>query len=42
VYVAAHVPHRFHDIRTDLVVLVFFAPPETPPPDVPAPEPPSA
>jgi mannose-6-phosphate isomerase-like protein (cupin superfamily) len=32
VYVAARVPHRFHDIRTDLRVLVFFAPAESPPP----------
>jgi len=25
-YVAADVPHRFHDISEELVVLVFFAP----------------
>jgi mannose-6-phosphate isomerase-like protein (cupin superfamily) len=31
VFVAARVPHRFHDIRTDLKVLVFFGPAETPP-----------
>ena len=29
VFVAAHVPHRFHDIREDLKILVFFAPPES-------------
>ena len=28
VYVAAHVPHHFHDITADLRLLVFFAPPE--------------
>jgi mannose-6-phosphate isomerase-like protein (cupin superfamily) len=28
VYVAAHVPHRFHSIEEDLTVLVFFAPAE--------------
>jgi mannose-6-phosphate isomerase-like protein (cupin superfamily) len=28
VFVAARVPHRFHTIRQDLRVLVFFAPPE--------------
>lgn len=28
-YVAARVPHRFRDIRSDLAVLVFFAPAET-------------
>jgi len=32
VYVAAHVPHRFHDISSELRLLVFFAPPESPPP----------
>jgi mannose-6-phosphate isomerase-like protein (cupin superfamily) len=26
VYVAAHVPHKFHTIEEDLEVLVFFAP----------------
>ena len=29
VFVAAEVPHKFHDIREDLKILVFFAPPET-------------
>ncbi len=29
VFVAAHVPHKFHDITEDLKLLVFFAPPET-------------
>ena len=29
VFVAAEVPHKFHDIREDLNILVFFAPPET-------------
>ncbi len=29
VFVAAHVPHKFHDILEDLKILVFFAPPET-------------
>ena len=28
VYVAANVPHRFHDIEAELKVLVFFAPAE--------------
>jgi mannose-6-phosphate isomerase-like protein (cupin superfamily) len=28
VFVAAHVPHRFHTIREDLTILVFFAPAE--------------
>jgi mannose-6-phosphate isomerase-like protein (cupin superfamily) len=28
VFVAAHVPHRFHHIEEDLSVLVFFAPAE--------------
>jgi mannose-6-phosphate isomerase-like protein (cupin superfamily) len=28
VYVAARVPHRFHDISQELRILVFFAPPE--------------
>lgn len=28
VYVAATVPHRFHDITDELQILVFFAPPE--------------
>jgi mannose-6-phosphate isomerase-like protein (cupin superfamily) len=28
VYVAANVPHRFHSIRQELRVLVFFAPAE--------------
>jgi mannose-6-phosphate isomerase-like protein (cupin superfamily) len=29
VFVAAHVPHHFHDITEDLKILVFFAPAET-------------
>jgi mannose-6-phosphate isomerase-like protein (cupin superfamily) len=29
VFVAAHVPHKFHDITEDLKILVFFAPAET-------------
>jgi mannose-6-phosphate isomerase-like protein (cupin superfamily) len=29
IYVAATVPHRFHDIAEDLELIVFFAPPET-------------
>lgn len=29
VFVAAHVPHHFHDISEDLKILVFFAPAET-------------
>ena len=29
VFVAAHVPHRFHSITADLSVLVFFAPAES-------------
>ncbi|MET1233001.1 MAG: cupin domain-containing protein [Candidatus Limnocylindrales bacterium] len=29
VFVAATVPHRFHDIVEDLELIVFFAPPET-------------
>jgi quercetin dioxygenase-like cupin family protein len=28
IYVAANVPHRFHSIREELQVLVFFAPAE--------------
>ena len=28
IYVAAHVPHRFHDIVEDLRLIVVFAPPE--------------
>ena len=28
VYVAATVPHRFHDIDEELRIFVFFAPPE--------------
>ncbi len=31
VYVAARVPHRFHDITSDLRLLVFFAPAESGP-----------
>jgi mannose-6-phosphate isomerase-like protein (cupin superfamily) len=34
-FVPAQVPHRFHDITQDLVLLVFFAPAESP--GVPAP-----
>lgn len=30
VFVAAHVPHQFFDIREDLSILVFFAPEHTP------------
>jgi mannose-6-phosphate isomerase-like protein (cupin superfamily) len=29
IYVAATIPHRFHDISEDLEVVVVFAPPET-------------
>jgi mannose-6-phosphate isomerase-like protein (cupin superfamily) len=29
IFVAATVPHRFHDIAEDLGLIVFFAPPET-------------
>jgi mannose-6-phosphate isomerase-like protein (cupin superfamily) len=28
IFVAAGVPHRFHDIAEELVIVVFFAPPE--------------
>ncbi len=28
VFVAAHVEHRFHSVKEDLIVLVFFAPAE--------------
>jgi mannose-6-phosphate isomerase-like protein (cupin superfamily) len=28
IFVAAAVPHRFHDIAEELVIVVFFAPPE--------------
>ena len=28
IYVAKNVPHRFHSIEKDLIVLVFFAPAE--------------
>jgi hypothetical protein len=31
VYVAAGVPHRFHDITAELRILVFFAPAESSP-----------
>lgn len=31
VFVAAEVEHHFHDIEEDLRVLVFWAPPHTPP-----------
>ena len=36
IFVAAHVPHRFHDITEDLELIVVFAPPETAPADTPA------
>ena len=29
VFVAAHVPHKFHSITEELKILVFFAPAET-------------
>ena len=29
IYVAAHIPHRFHDINEELRILVVFAPPES-------------
>lgn len=29
IFVAAHVPHHFHNIREELAVLVFFAPAES-------------
>lgn len=29
IFVAAHVPHRFHTISEELAVLVFFAPAES-------------
>jgi mannose-6-phosphate isomerase-like protein (cupin superfamily) len=28
IFVGAAVPHRFHDIAEELVIVVFFAPPE--------------
>ncbi|GJM41073.1 MAG: hypothetical protein DHS20C20_13550 [Ardenticatenaceae bacterium] len=31
VFVAAHVPHKFHTITEELKILVFFAPPESGP-----------
>ena len=31
IYVAAGVPHRFHDIAAELRILVFFAPAESSP-----------
>ncbi|MCI4343341.1 MAG: cupin domain-containing protein [Thermoplasmata archaeon] len=31
-FVPAHDPHRFHSIEEELVMLVVFAPAETPPP----------
>lgn len=31
IYVAAGVPHRFHDITAELELIVVFAPPETAP-----------
>ena len=36
IYVAAGVPHRFHEITDDLQLIVVFAPPETAPADTPA------
>jgi mannose-6-phosphate isomerase-like protein (cupin superfamily) len=36
IFVAAGVPHRFHDIADDLHLIVVFAPPETAPADTPA------
>lgn len=38
-YVPARVPHRFHDIREDLFLIVAFAPPEG---TVMAPDPPGS
>ena len=29
IFVAAHVPHRFHDISEELRIIVLFAPPES-------------
>jgi quercetin dioxygenase-like cupin family protein len=29
IFVAAHVPHRFHDITEELRIIVLFAPPES-------------
>jgi mannose-6-phosphate isomerase-like protein (cupin superfamily) len=29
IFVAAHVPHRFHDITEELRIVVVFAPPES-------------
>ncbi len=31
IFVAKHVPHKFHNITEDLTLLVFFAPPESTP-----------
>jgi len=36
IFVAAGVPHRFHDITEDLELIVVFAPPETAPGDTAA------
>lgn len=36
IFVAAGVPHRFHDIAVDLELIVVFAPPESAPADTPA------
>jgi mannose-6-phosphate isomerase-like protein (cupin superfamily) len=33
IYVAAGVPHRFHDITAELELIVVFAPPESAPAD---------
>ena len=36
IFVAAGVPHRFHDITEDLELIVVFAPPESTPAQTPA------
>jgi mannose-6-phosphate isomerase-like protein (cupin superfamily) len=36
IYVAAGVPHRFHDITASLQLIVVFAPPETATADTPS------
>lgn len=35
IFVAANIEHRFHTITEDLTVLVFFAPAESTPGDIP-------
>jgi hypothetical protein len=35
IFVAAGVPHRFHDITQDLDLIVVIAPPESAPADSP-------